>query len=139
MCPRFDSGSCHHRPTSAQVTGEKDLATGLARAKPATENAVASHNYASQHRAPVAPETQPADGARLTPASRWMASRSKPVQIKLVRWRDTGTATYRITGTIRGRQRCAFRGELEDAHALADTWETEGSTIKPLSGRGPRG
>ena len=54
-----------------------------------------------------------------------MALRSQTVQIKIVRCRRTGHPTHRITGTIRGRQRCAFRTDADEAQALADAWETE--------------
>lgn len=54
-----------------------------------------------------------------------MALRSQTVQIKIVRCRRTDHPTHRITGTIRGRQRCAFRADAGEAQALADAWETE--------------
>jgi hypothetical protein len=65
------------------------------------------------------------DDVRLTSREMRMATRSKPVQVKMVRCRRTAQITFRVTGSIRGRQRCVFRGDADEAQSIADAWESE--------------
>ena len=54
----------------------------------------------------------------------YVPSRSKPVAIVPVRNR-TGSTSYRVTGTIRGKQRKRIFLEEEDAKACQEQWEQE--------------
>jgi hypothetical protein len=133
---RFDSGSCHHFPVATEIVGDKTLNSACCPAKTECESEVAYLNYRPNYGSAKdlaekdekissklnAPSSVP---FRLTPPTVYRAIRSKPVQLKRVFWRKLGKFAFRVTGTIRGRQRCALKLDPDEAQAIADAWESE--------------
>ena len=101
----------------AQSPSAQGFAHGKQLKKPLTKGSGAYESYA--------PETVENDHfTGLSPQNLWVALRSSPVALVPVLTR-TGKRSFRVTGTIRGKQRKRQFLSQADASAQQDAWEME--------------